>query len=212
MVYNIKNLTRTTLPNVSSNMSANRTSILSMPEMVLNKMIRDGDKSIVHVDMNHCEAVRISRCGINTIYTDGLCGCNSIGIIAHLLDGNILAILSHYVPTNCKGQLEALQEKLAAFNQFLDKTRKAKILMNVGGYKDDFGKLQPSPSTITEKLKELATKFFGKNSDTIITPYPTKNRGAFFSSANIYQFDSQDINNVKVTNVGEQEMYLDLTV
>ena len=103
MISKIINLTRTSLPKISKNPKENIAAVYSMPEMVLSKMAKEGNKSIVHVDMNHCAAARISPEGINTIYTDALNGCNSVGIVAKGLDGKPVAILSHYVPTNVNG-------------------------------------------------------------------------------------------------------------
>ena len=210
MVSKIINLTRTVIPKVTSNPKANIEAVNSMPEMVLNKMTRNGDKSIVHVDMNHCAAARISENGINTIYTDGLCGCNSIGIIAKCIDGKPLAILSHYVPTNNAGQLKALETQLSKYDYYIDKNFKPKLLMNVGGYEKSPGQLETCPNPLIEKARALISRFFPKGVETNITPYPIKGRSAFFSSANIYQFDPADINKVKVTNVGEKEKFIDL--
>ena len=210
MVSKIINLTRTVIPKVTSNPKANIEAVNSMPEMVLNKMTRNGDKSIVHVDMNHCAAARISENGINTVYTDGLCGCNSIGIIAKCIDGKPLAILSHYVPTNNAGQLKALETQLSKYDYYIDKNFKPKLLMNVGGYEKSPGQLETCPNPLIEKARALISRFFPKGVETNITPYPTKGRDAFFSSANIYQFDPADINKVKVTNVGEKEKFIDL--
>lgn len=210
MVSKIINLTRAFVPKVTANSKANREAVMSMPEMVLNNMKRSGDKSIVHVDMNHCAAARISEKGINTIYTDGLCGCNSIGVITKCIDGKPLAILSHYVPTNNAGQLKALETQLKKYDYYLDKSYKPKLLMNVGGYESSPGNLQTCPNPLIDKVKSLVAKFFPKGAETNVTPYPTRNRGAFFSSANIYQFDPADVNKVKITNVGEKERFIDL--
>ncbi len=212
MVSKIINLTRTFVPKVTANSKANLEAVNSMPEMVLNKMLRNGDKSIVHVDMNHCAAARVSENGINTIYTDALCGCNSVGVIAKCVDGKPLAILSHYVPTNNEGQLKALEAQLKKYDYYIDKNYKPKLLMNVGGYEKSPGQLETCPNPLVEKVKNLVAKFFPKGADTNITPYPTKKRGAFFSSANIYQFDPADVNKVKITTVGEKEKFIDLNV
>ena len=210
MVSKIINLTRTVVPKISASSKANIEAVNSMPEMVLNKMVRNGDKSIVHVDMNHCAAARISEDGINTIYTDGLCGCNSVGVITKCIDGKPLAILSHYVPTNNAGQLKALETQLEKYDYYIDKNYQPRVLMNISGHESIPGKMVTNPNPLVEKVKDLVSRFFPKGVETSITPYPTKNRGAFFSSANIYQFDPADVNKVKITNVGEKERFIDL--
>lgn len=63
-----------------------------------------------------------------------------------------------------------------------------------------------------DKLKKLLTKFFNRDVALEVTPYKNKNRPAFFSSANIFQFDKTNINHVKITNVGEKEHFVDLIV
>lgn len=100
----ILNLTRKVLPAITKSIAQNRASVQNLPEMRLAAMMRSGDKSIVNVGMNECKAVRMLPGRINTIYTDGLAGCNSIGILAKGKDGNPVAILSHYspLPNLCK--------------------------------------------------------------------------------------------------------------
>lgn len=209
MISKIINLTRAVIPRISANSAKNIEAINSMPEMVLSKMIRSGDKSILHVDMNHCAAARISPEGVNTIYTDALCGCNSVGIIAKAVDGKPVAVLSHYVPTNIDGQVNALEKQLATYDYYLDKNYKPKVFFNIrGSISND--KLEAVPNPIVEKVKSLVQKFFPQGSETTITPYSTKQRSAFFSSANIFQFDPADINNLKITNVGEKECFINL--
>ena len=211
MISKIINLTRTSLPKISKNPKENIAAVYSMPEMVLSKMAKEGNKSIVHVDMNHCAAARISPEGINTIYTDALNGCNSVGIVAKGLDGKPVAILSHYVPTNVNGQVSAIEKQLDTYNYFLDKNYKPKLFFNIRGWIDG-GKLEVVPNSIVEKVKNVLSKYFPQGAETTITPYPTKERPAFFSSANIFQFDPADTSKLKITNVGEKEKFIDLNV
>ena len=209
MVSKIINLTRAVIPRISANSKKNMEAINSMPEMVLAGMIRNGDRSIVHVDMNHCAVARISENGINTIYTDALCGCNSVGIVTKAVDGKPVALLSHYVPTNVDGQVNAIERQLATYNDYLDKNYTPKLFFNVrGGISND--KLVPVPNPIIDKVKALISKFFPKGAESTITPYSTKQRTAFFSSANIFQFDPADVNKLKITNVGEKESFVNL--
>lgn len=209
MVSKIINLTRTVVPKISPKAKENIASINSMPEMVLDRMIKSGDKSIVHVDMNHCAAAMITPEGVNTIYTDALNGCNSVGIVAKLKNSNPLAILSHYVPTNTDGQVSALKKQLDTFDSSIDKSYQPKLFFNIRGF-SDYGKFEAVPNEIVDKVKSLISKFFPQGSDTTITPYPTRGRGAFFSSANIFQFDPEDLTKLKITNVGEKEKFIDL--
>ena len=99
MTVKILNLTRKTVPQMSYNHSKSLENIRSMPEMVLARMIRQGKTNIRHVGLNSCDSVVISKNGVNLVYTDGLNGCNSVGAIVKLKDGNQLFCLSHYFPT-----------------------------------------------------------------------------------------------------------------
>lgn len=211
MVGNIRNLTRTVVPKISTNAKENITNINSMPEMVLHNLMTNGDKSIVHVDMNDCAAVKITPDGVNTVYTDALNGCNSVGIIAKLKSGNPLAILSHFVPTDTKGQVKAIEKQLDSYESHIDKRYRPKLFFNIRGF-NDYGKFEAVPNEIVDNIKSLISKFFPQGGDTCVTPYPTKGRGAFFSSANIFQFDPQNLTQLKVTNVGEEEKFIDLCV
>ena len=210
MASNIVNLTRKYIAPISSNPKINIASINSMPEMILDKMIKRGNKSILHVDMNHCGAAIITKNGINTVYTDSLSGCNSVGSVIKLKNGQILMILSHYVPTNIKGQLDAISKQLKVYEPFIDKTKSPKIFMNIRGYNQN-GALEPSPNPIITGVKSIFQNFYNKEVSPVITPYPTARRPAFYSSANIFQFDPSNLNYLKITNVGEKEAYVDLS-
>ena len=81
MVKGIVNLTRKVIPALSSDKLVNIKSWNEVPELILASSIRNGDKSIVQVGMNQCAAARITQNGITTIFTDGLAGCNSVGLV-----------------------------------------------------------------------------------------------------------------------------------
>ena len=211
MESKIINLTRKSLPRLSPYSRVNRESINNMPEMVLSRKMLCGDKSIIHVDMNHCTAARISKKGINTIYTDALNGCNSVGIIAKALDNKPVTVLSHYVPTNVDGQTRAIEKQLNLYDSYLDKSFTPKLFFNIRGW-NSFGKLEAVPNPIVEKVKNILKKFFPQGIETTIIPYLTKIRPAFFSSANIFQFVPADLSKVKITFVGEKEKFLDLKI
>lgn len=203
----VLNLTRPYLPKITSNCIE---SVNAMPEMVLNRMIREGAQNIVHCDMNHCAAAIISPDGINTIYTDALAGCNSVNIIAKIKD-KFVSILSHYVPTNVDGQISAIEKQLQVYSPHIDMTYKPRAFLNIRG-RQTYEGLEPVPNPIVDKLKELLSKFFPQGSKIDITPYQNGKRPAFFSSANIFQFDPADISKLKITNVGEKERFIDLNI
>lgn len=207
----VVNLTRKVLPKLSSIPKKNIEAVNTMPEMVLNKMIREGDKSIVHCDMNHSVGAIISPDGINTIYTDALAGCNSVNIITKLKDNRFVSILSHYVPTNIEGQLNAIRKQLQTYLPHIDMNYQPKAFLNIRG-RQTYEGLEPVPNPIVDKLKELLGKFFPQGSKIDITPYQNTNRPAFFSSANIFQFDPANISKLKITNVGEKEKFVDLNI
>ena len=203
----VLNLTRPYLPKITSNCIE---SVNAMPEMVLNRMIREGAQNIVHCDMNHCAAAIISPDGINTIYTDALAGCNSVNIIAKIKD-KFVSILSHYVPTNVDGQISAIEKQLQVYSPHIDMTYKPRAFLNIRG-RQTYEGLEPVPNPIVDKLKELLSKFFPQGSKIDITPYQNTKRPAFFSSANIFQFDPADTSKLKITNVGEKVRFIDLNI
>ena len=57
----IINLTRKVLPKLTADSKQNIANFNSMPEMILTKMARNGDKSILHTDMNQCTAAIIKN-------------------------------------------------------------------------------------------------------------------------------------------------------
>lgn len=211
MVEGIINLTRKVLPRLSANAKDNIANINSMPEMVLNKMVRNGDKSILHTDMNQCTAAIIRKNGITTSYTDALHGCNSVGAVIKLKNGENLCVLSHYVPTNINGQVEAVKKQLTTYSRYINNDRKPKLFFNIRGFNNN-GKLDAVPNNIVDKIIELFNGRFKKGVDYTITPYENGNRHAFFSSANIFQFSPNDTNKLKITNVGEIEKFIDLNI
>lgn len=207
----IINLTRKVLPKISSVPGKNIDAVNAMPEMVLSRMTRDGAKNIAYCDMNQCVAAIISKNGINTIYTDSLSGCNAVNIIGKLKDGRFVSILSHYVPTNVDGQIKAIEKQLQLYSPHVDSTACGRAFLNIRGRVSN-GNLEPVPNTIIDKIKAIMGKYFPHRSKIDITPYQNANRPAFFSSANIYQFDPTNLNNLKVTNVGEKERFIDLMI
>lgn len=209
----ILNLTRSSLPARSKITAENLKYMNNMPEMILSKMVRNGNNRIVHVGMNQSKSVEILPNKIHTIYTDALASCNSIGIIMKGKDGNPIAILSHYTPSACSNELQAsaIKNQIETLTPLIDKTNKPKVFYNVPGYESEDG-LKPCVNNIFEKIRGALDKFFNKNYDEQVIPYKTKNRPPFFSSANIFQFDTKNPNKLKLTTVGEQEHFIDLNI
>ena len=83
------------------------------------------------------------------------------------------------------------------------------MFFNVRGINIE-NELKALPNSFIEKAKAVLLKFFPQGIDSSVTPYPTSGRGAFFSSANAYQFDPDDLNKMRVTFVGEVEKNIDL--
>ena len=206
----IINLTRKFVAPISSVSRINLESIRSMPEMVLDRMIKQGNKHILHVDMNHCGAAIIKSNGIHTVYTDALSGCNSVASVVKLKNGQSLMILSHYVPTNQVGQVEALAKQLKCYDIYIDKNSKPQLFFNIRGLQRPDGEVEVIPNQIVEKVEDLFKSVFKNGVETSITPYPTTGRKAFYSSANIFQFNPKNLAELKITNVGEKEQFITL--
>ncbi len=208
-VMSILNLTRKILPSITKNTAQNIANVKNMPEVRLSLMMREGNNKIVQVGMNECKAVRILPDKINTIYTDGLASCNAVGVVCRGLDKNPVVILSHYTPleTSRIKQAQTLDAQLKVYEHFIDKSVKPKVYYNVPGYKSEDEGLKPCVNNIFEKINSVMKKFFGNNFDEQIVLYPHKNRPAYFSSANIYQFDPKKTNDMKITFVGEKEQF-----
>ena len=203
------NLVRKTLPKVSTDTKVNVANVRNMPEMRLATMIQNGNKDIVHVGMNQCGAALIKENGVNIIFTDGLAGCNSVGLVAKTVEGKPFAILSHYVPSAVDRQVKSIGQQLDTYSYYLDKKYKPKLFFNLRATENN-GQLTLVKNPIIEKAKALLAKYFPQGIETAITPYQSKNRSAFFSSANIFQFDPQNLNKMEIINVGENVKNIDL--
>ncbi len=208
----ILNLTRAALPKISSSSADNIKSVNELPEMILAAMARKKDAKVVEVGMNECKAVRILPNRIHTIFTDGLAGCNSIGLVAKGKDGNPIAILSHYSPleTSQQNQANAIAQQLETYGAYFDKSDKVKVFYNVPGYFDHNNELKPCVNRVFEKIKSVLEKFLKGHYTEQTILYQNRNRPPFFSSANIFQFDPKEISKCKMTTVGEQEFYFNL--
>lgn len=207
----ILNLTRKVLPALAKTSAQNKANIMDIPEMKLSSLIRKGNSSIVHVGMNECKAARILPDRIHTLFTDALAGCNSIGLVAKGKDGNPIAILSHYTPlqTSQINQAAAIEKQLQTYGAYFDNSVKPKVFYNVPGYIED-GELKPCVNQIFEKIKPVLNKYLNGNFEEKTILYQNRDRPAFFSSANIFQFDPKNLNKCKMTTVGEKEFFLDL--
>ena len=207
----ILNLTRTSLPAATKSILENNKNIMSMPEMVLFKMQSDNPQKIVRVGMNECKTAKISPNGVNTIFTDSLASCNAVTVVSKDKSGNPIVILSHFLPSspNQTAQASAIEKQLETYGACFDKSSKTKVFYNVPGYIGEEG-LKPCISNVFGKIKKVLDKFIKNNYEEKIIPYQGKNRPAYFSSANIFQFDPQHINKCKMTTVGEQEHFFDV--
>ena len=210
----IVNLTRKFVPELSRDTKQNLNFLNKMPEMRLWNMIKNGDKSIVHVGMNECAAARITAEGINTIYTDALSGCNSVSIVMKGLDSKPIAIQSHYTPLkeSLKNQLAALEKQLRTYDYYTDKTQKPKLFFNIRGLvtRSNPDEIIGVPNPIINQVRLLLDKFFKNGAEEKIIYYQNNGRPAYFSSANILQFDKENLNKLKLTTVGEKEHFFDL--
>ncbi|MDD3419231.1 MAG: hypothetical protein PHE78_01375 [Candidatus Gastranaerophilales bacterium] len=205
---NITNFTRKFVPLLSDIKAENIKAIQNIPENRLAQMIQSGDKSVVQVGMNQSAATRILPNGINTLYTDGLAGCNATLLVSKGLDGNPIALMSHYTPLEKSRQLNvtAFEKQLNAYSYYMDPKTKPKVFFNVRG-EETQGVLKEVPNPIMEQLNGVLKKFFPQGIDQKVIPYSTKNISPFDSHAMIAQFDK---NKMKLTTVGEKEHFIDL--
>lgn len=208
----ITNLTRTFIPQkVSTVARQNIEATFSMPEMVLFRKTVNGDKSIARCAMNQAIAKEISSSGTTTIYTDSLSGCNSINVITKLNNNRFLSVMSHYAPIFINEQVAAIAKLLKANIGKMNKNYEPRVFLNLRGVDKGNG-LEVIPNRVVGKLQEMLDKLFPQGVKMDITPYKYFGRPAFFSSANIFQFDPKKISSLKITNVGEQEKFVNLNI
>ena len=208
----ITNLTRTFIPQkVSTVARQNIEATFSMPEMVLFRKTVNGDKSVARCAMNQAIAKEISSSGITTIYTDSLSGCNSINVITKLNNNRFLSVMSHYTPIFINEQVAAIAKLLKANIGKMNKNYEPRVFLNLRGVDKGNG-LEVIPNRVVGKLQEMLDKLFPQGVKMDITPYKYFGRPAFFSSANIFQFDPKKISSLKITNVGEQEKFVNLNI
>lgn len=208
----ITNLTRTFIPQkVSTVARQNIEATFSMPEMVLFRKTVNGDKSVARCAMNQAIAKEISSSGITTIYTDSLSGCNSINVITKLNNNRFLSVMSHYTPIFINEQVAAIAKLLKANIGKMNKNYEPRVFLNLRGVDKENG-LEVIPNRVVGKLQEMLDKLFPQGVKMDITPYKYFGRPAFFSSANIFQFDPKKISFLKITNVGEQEKFVNLNI
>ncbi|MBS5802452.1 MAG: hypothetical protein KIC80_05490 [Brachyspira sp.] len=207
----IVNLTRTIRPTGTQLASESLNYMRTMPEIVLAKMERNGNKNVIYVGMNECKSAKILPDGVDTIYTDAIASCNAIGIIMKGKNGKPVALLSHYKPSANELQASAIAKELQIYEPLIDKAYMSKVFYNVPGYESN-GDLKPCVNNVFGKVRQVLDKFFNRNYEEKVTLYKSQNRPPFFSSANIFQFDPQDSSKLKMTTVGEKEHFIDLNV
>jgi len=203
----ILNLTRNALPELSKITSENIRSIQNMPENILRSLIQQGRKDIVHVDMNRCAAAVIKKDGVQTVFTDSLAGCNSVGGVIPLITGDNLCFLSHYVPTNRAGQVSAIEKQLKTYEPWIAKDKETQLFFNLYNSEKQ-AVTNSSQNPIIDSVMNLFNKFFAKKTSADITLYENSTK-SFSSTANIFQFDTEK-KLLKVTTVGEKEKFVTL--
>lgn len=212
MYLNILNLTRKFIPKVSAIRAENIKAVNEIPEMVLNALARNGDKSIVKVGMNESKAVRILENGSKTIFTDGLEGCNGVCCVAKGLDGNPITIMSHYTPLEKSRALNknSIEQQLNTYDYYLDKTAKPKVFYNVSGKEVD-GQLVANENPLISQLKSVFDKFFKQGYDEKVIPYEAVSKTPFDSKSMIAQYSKENGKwGMKLTTVGEKEHQINL--
>lgn len=207
----ILNLTRPNIPPLTKSIIETRKNIMKMPEMVLHKMKFDNPEGVIYVGMNECKTAQILPDEVNTIFTDGLASCNSVALISRNKDGYPIVMLSHYGPSEFSQveQVKTIEKQLKTYGAYFDKKYKAKVFYNVPGYMSEEG-LKPCVNNLFSKIRTVFDKFFKHNYEEQIIPYQRQNRPAGFSTANIFQFDTKNPNQCKMTNVGEHEIFFDI--
>ncbi len=180
--------------------------------MVLNKMIAGGDKTIRKVGFNENAAVRILPKGINTIFTDGLEGCNAVKCVVKGLDGNPIEIATHYTQLE-KSRLkntDVFEKQLEAYNSYIDKNTKPKVFYSIPG-KAENGQIVANDSPIIKQLKEVFDKFFKQGYEEKIIPYEAVSKTPFDSKSMISQYSKENEKwGMKLTTVGEKEHIINL--
>lgn len=208
----IINLTRTNIPKTVSKVARqNIDTASSMPEFVLSRKVARGDKSIAKCEMGSAIAEEISSNGVTTVYTDGLAGCNAINVVAKLNNNRFLSVLSHFAPVFVNEQVATIAKLLSANANRVNKNYEPYVFMNLRGMNKGNG-LEIIPNPIIAKMQEMLEKIFPQGVKIDVTPYQLSKRPEFFSSANVFQFDPKKISTLKVTNVGEQEKFIDLNI
>lgn len=208
---NVLNLTRKFIPKVSAIKAENINAINLIPENILTKMVQDGDKTVVKVGMNDNAAVRILENKTKTIFTDGLNGCNGVQCVARGLDGNPIAIQTHYTPLEASRtkNVDVFENQLNTYEDYIDKNYKPKVFYNVRGHEVN-GKLIAYENPLISQLKSVFDKFFKQGYEEKIIPYEAKDVTPFDSKAMISQFEKTKTGwDMKLTSVGEQEHYFD---
>lgn len=200
----IRNLTRKVTPSKTDVLlNGEKKYIADMPEAILKTSIRSGDESIMYVKMNECKGTEITSNGINTIFTDGLTGCNSVGIVTKNTCGNPYIIMAHAMPTpkSIAMQCSEIERLLLANHKNLNQSVKPEVFFNV--------KDISSKNPIFESVKNVLTKFFKQGHNKTINAYEV-NIGTLPSTANIFQFNPKNLNELKITNVNEKEHFVNL--
>jgi len=209
---NILNLTRKFIPKISAIKAENIAAIGHIPENFLTKLLQGGNKTIQKVGMNESKTVRILEGKVETVFTDGLNGCNAFQFVAKGLDGNPITMMSHYTPLEASRSLNvnALEKQLETYNYYIDKSFKPKVFFNLPG-KEINGQMVANENPLIAQLKSVLDKFLKQGYEEKIIPYEAINKTPFDSKAMISQFEKTKNGwDMKLTTVGEQEHFIKL--
>ena len=166
-----------------------------LPEQILRRLVYSGEKSILLVKMNECKSAIIKKGQVTTIFTDMLTGCNSVCIIAKDTAGNPIAIMTHAMPTekSIATQCNNIDVELERYKSILDKRTIPNVYFNVNERNLD--------NPIFTSVRNVLNRHFGRNfKETVVKYQPVKNH----STANIYEFYPNNLNQVKITYVGQK--------
>lgn len=176
--------------------------LCELPEHILRKAVRSGDKSILHVKMNECKSAIIKKGSVTTVFTDQLTGCNSVCIIAKDTTGNPIVIMAHAMPTtkSIATQCCNIDAELEGYKSILDNRTIPDVYFNVNGQNPD--------NPVFNSVRSVLNRHFDRSyKETIVKYQPIKHP----STANIYEFYPNNLNQVKITYVGQKSSTAALT-
>lgn len=182
-------VTKTCKPTITKKVSEKVTG------QTLRNAIKNGSKSILHVKMNECKSAKISKDGITTVFTDQLTGCNSVYIIIRGKDGKPFIIMTHVMPTpkSIATQCENLNRELIENKEIFDNTSTPYVFFNTSN--------RVCNNPIFDTVRSVMNNHFKNGYEETVNQY-TPLKSIF--TANIFQFNPNNLNNITITNVGSE--------